>query len=161
MIFTVYGHGCHPCHVTRTNYINFCSLEAYMFYIKSDSNCTLGFWGEDIWNFDGHSILVTLSQGLWMTLTFDIHRGSYKTYFHFINYKCFGWMHCFTFFQFKHLRDHIWPCKIGQGQPRVIIYTTFVGLKSLLLSSKVIWITVLERKIFKGFLPYHPGSSFI
>ena len=82
MIFTIYGHGCHLCHVTRINYINFCSPQAQMFYIKSDSN-----WGEDIWNFDGHSILLTVSQGHWM-MTFDIHRGSYKTYFHFINYNC-------------------------------------------------------------------------
>ena len=55
-----------------------------MFYIKSDSNWPFGFLGEDVLNFDRHLILVTLSQGHWMTLTIDIHSGSYKTYFHFI-----------------------------------------------------------------------------
>ena len=58
-------------------------------------------------------------------------------------------MHSFTFFLFKCLRDQIWPCrKIGQGQPRVIIYINFIGLKSLLFFSK-----------FQGNLIYGSGED--
>ena len=36
-------------------------------------------------------------------------------------------IHCFTFFLYKSIRDQIWPCrKIGQGQPRVIIWANLV-----------------------------------
>ena len=87
--FLPYGHAGHLGHVTRTDYINFCSCEALMFYIKSDSNLALWFLRRCL-KFDGHSILVTLGQGHWMTLTSDIHNGSYKTYFHFIKYNCFS-----------------------------------------------------------------------
>ena len=46
-------------------------------------------------------------------------------------------IHCFTFFPYKSIRDQIWPClKIGQGQPRVIIYTNFVELESPMLHAK-------------------------
>ena len=58
-------------------------------------------------------------------------------------------MHCFTFFLFERLRDQIWPCrKIGQGQPRVVIYIIFVGLQSFLLSAK-----------FQGHLIYGSGEE--
>ena len=89
--FTVYGIASHFCLVmwSRTNYLNVCSREAYMFYKISDSNWPCGFW-KDVWNFDGHSILVILSHVQWMTLTFDVYKGSYKIYFHFNYYNLFG-----------------------------------------------------------------------
>ena len=55
------------------------------------------------------------------------------------------------------IRDQIWPChKIGQGQPRVIIWTNYDGPKAPMLkpSHKIIDPLVLEKKIFEGFLPY-------
>ena len=52
-------------------------------------------------NIDKHSILLTLGQGYWMTLTFGIHRGSCSTYFHIIEYHCFGKMQCITFSPFN------------------------------------------------------------
>ena len=38
--------------------------------------------------------------------------------------SCIFWnIHCFTFFPYKNIRDHIWPCrKITHGQPRVIVW---------------------------------------
>ena len=45
--------------------------------------------------------------------------------------------------------------KIGQGQPRVIIYINFVELESPMLHAKFQGHrTILEKKILKGFLPY-------
>ena len=41
------------------------------------------------------------------------------------------------FFPFKRAGDPIWPCrKIGQGQPRVIIYMNFVELESPMLHAE-------------------------
>ena len=72
-------------------------------------------------NVDKHSILVTLGQGQWMTLTFDIHRGSCSTYFNIKDYHCFGKMQCLTFSKFNIPRDQIWPwqkwVKVNIGSP--------------------------------------------
>ena len=62
-----------------------------------------------------------------------------------------------SFSPYKSIRDQIWPCcKIGQGQPRVIIWTNYDGPEFPMLhtSPKVIGPLVLEKKIFEGFLPY-------
>ena len=41
------------------------------------------------------------------------------------------------FSPYKSIRNQIWPCrKIGQGQPRVIIYLNFVELESPMLHAK-------------------------
>ena len=43
----------------------------------------------------------------------------------------------FPHFPFKSLTDQIWPWhKIGQGQPRIIIYINFVVLESQMLHTK-------------------------
>ena len=43
----------------------------------------------------------------------------------------------FTFFQYKSIRDQIWPCrKIDQSQPRVIIWTNLVVLEHPMLLYK-------------------------
>ena len=61
--------------------------------------------------------------------------------------------HCFTFFPNKSIRDQIWPChKIGQGQPRVIIWTKLVVLKHPMLHTKFQgWFR--RKRFFYGF--YH------
>ena len=47
-------------------------------------------------------------------------------------------IHCFTFFPYKSIRDQIWPCrKIGQGQPRVIIWANLVVLKHPMMHTKI------------------------
>ena len=46
-------------------------------------------------------------------------------------------IHCFTFFPCKSIRDQIWPCrKIGQGQPRAIIWTNLVVLEHPMLHTQ-------------------------
>ena len=77
-----------------------------------------------------------MHQDQWMTLTVDIHIGSCT---HLVNciyqlliidYNSFWKIHCFTFFPYKSIRDQIWPCrKIGQGQPRIIIWTNLAVLE--------------------------------
>ena len=80
--------------------------------------------------------------------------------FQIIDDRSFWKIHRFTFFPYKSIRDQIWPCrKIGQGQPRVIIYINFVELewvlspKCYMPSFKIIGFLVLEKKIFMCF--YH------
>ena len=72
-----------------------------------------------------------------MTLAFGIHRGTWSTFFHIKEYKCFGKIQCFTFSLFKSPRDQIWPWQIvGQGQPWVTIWTNLVGLSHLMSHTK-------------------------
>ena len=62
-----------------------------------------------------------------------------------------------SFFPYKSIRDQIWPChKIGQGQPRVTIWTNFDGPKAPMLHTKAQghWPLVPEKKIFEVFF-YH------
>ena len=62
-----------------------------------------------------------------------------------------------TVFPYKSIRDQIWPChKIGQGQPKVIIWTNFDGPKAPILHTrpKVTGPLVPEKKIFEAFLQY-------
>ena len=62
-----------------------------------------------------------------------------------------------SFSPYKSIRDQIWPCyEIGQGQPRVIIWTKHDGPESPMLHTKPQghWPLVLEKKIFEGFLPH-------
>ena len=86
-------------------------------HMKFGFNQPSGFSGKEAskcWNW------VTLLQGQWMTLTFDIHIGSWtaSTNFDTIDYNSFWNIHCFTFFPYKSMRDQIWPCrKIGQINP--------------------------------------------
>ena len=83
------------------------------------------------------SITVTFGQGHWMTLTFGIHRDAWSTFFHITEYHCFGKIHCFALSPFKSPRDQIWPWwKIGQGQPKVTIWTNLVVLSHLMLHIK-------------------------
>ena len=58
-------------------------------------------------------------------------------YFLFIDENSFWKIHCFSFFPYKSIRDQIWPChKIGQDQPRVIIWINLVVLEHPMLHNK-------------------------
>ena len=84
-----------------------------------------------------HTILVTFGQGHWITLAFGIHRGAWSTFFHITEDNCFGKIHCFTFLSSKSPWVQIWPRrKIGQGQPKVTIWTNLVILSHLILHTK-------------------------
>ena len=51
--------------------------------------------------------------------------------------QMFWKINSFHFFLWKSLSNQIWPCrKIGQGQPRVIIWTSYDGLGSPMLHIK-------------------------
>ena len=60
-----------------------------------------------------------------------------------------------TFSPYKCLWYQIWPWpKIGQGHPRVIIWTNYDGPESPMPSFVEIGPAVPEKKIFEGLLPY-------
>ena len=70
-------------------------------------------------------------------------------YFQIIDDNSFWKINCFTFFPYKSIRGQIWPCnKIGQGQPRVIIWTNLVVIKHLMLHIK-----------FQGHWPFGSGED--
>ena len=60
----------------------------------------------------------------------------------------------FTFFPYKSIRDQIWPCcKIGQGQPKVIIWANLVVLEHPIIPSFKVISLWFQRKRFLRFLP--------
>ena len=86
---------------------------------------------------------MTFDQGQRMTLTFDTHSISLthlaKCFKQFETQGCnsFKKINNFQFFPYKSLCDQILPWrKMGQGQPRVIIWTTLVGLPYTMLHTK-------------------------
>ena len=63
----------------------------------------------------------------------------------------------FSFFPYKSIRDQLWPCrKIGQGQPRVIIWANLVVLKHPMMHTKIQghWPFGSREEDFFRFLPY-------
>ena len=67
-------------------------------------------------------------------------------------------MNILRFSPYKCIRNQIWPChKVGQGQPRFIIYANLVGPTSPMLHTKSQsqWpFRPGSRRSFKEFLPY-------
>ena len=115
-----------------------------------------------------HLIIVTFGQGHWMTLAFGIHRGAGSTFFHIIEYHCFDQIQCFTFSLFKSPKDQIWPWwKIGQGQPRVTIWTVLTHLmlhnkfqgNQPSISGEEDFLSVLPYMCIVAILVRRPGPS--
>ena len=70
---TINGLGSHLGHVTQNIWTNFHPNIPWGRYMKFGFNRTSVFWGKEVlkcW------IWVTLDKGQWMTMTFDIHKGS-------------------------------------------------------------------------------------
>ena len=89
--------------------------------------------------------------------SFDDNRNFLFISFQIIDDNSFWKIHCFTFFPHKSIRDQIWPCrKIGQGQPRVIIWTNLVVLEHPMLHTKFQghWPFGCGEEDFLRFLPY-------
>ena len=64
-------------------------------------------------------------------------RKTASTNFYIIGYNSFRKIHCFNFFPYKSTGGRIWPCrKIGQGQPRVIIWIKLAVLEHPMLHTK-------------------------
>ena len=78
---------------------------------------------------------MTFSQGQEMTLTFNTHICSFFQLVSGQRLQMFWKITVFTFSYRKlSLSYQIWPCrKIGQGQPRVIIWTNYDGQESQML----------------------------
>ena len=124
-LFTIPRHGGHLGHVTWNIWIDFRS--------PIPRGCT--------WYLASIGPVV-IEKKKWMTLTFDIHTGSCtqittSTNFDIIDNTSYQNIHCFIFFPYKSIMDQIWPCrKIGQGQPRVIIWTNLLVLEHPMLHTK-------------------------
>ena len=123
--------------------------------MKFDFNQPNGFSGKKVWKC---WIWVTLDQGQWMTLTFDVHIDScshldnciYQLWHH--RLYCTIVSETSIVLPFSHTKkkgDQIWPCrKIGHGQPRVIIWTHLVVLEHPMLHAN-----------FQGHMPFVSGEE--
>ena len=100
---------------------------------------------------------MTLDQGQEMTLTFNIHICSFFQLVSGHRLQIFWKINSFHFFLWKSLSYQIWPCrKIGQGQPRVIIWTNYDGAGVPDATYQVLWKSASRfwrRRFLKGF--YH------
>ena len=86
---------------------------------------------------DGQLTGLLISQFIhWMSLTFGIHRGSCSTYFHITDYHCFGKIQGFTISHSNSQGTKFDWWKMGQGQPRVTLWTNLVVLSHLMLYIK-------------------------
>ena len=66
-------------------------------------------------------------------------------------------IHCFTFFPYKSIRVQIWPCrKIGQGQPKIIIWANLVVPEHQMMHTKFQGHQLFgsREEDFLRFLPY-------
>ena len=132
-------------------------LRLHMKFGFNRSSC---FSGKEIWKC---WIWMTLDQGQWMILTFDIHIGPcthlvnciyqlwHQRLQQFLKYPLF-----YLFPPYKSIRDQIWHCrKTNKGQPRVIIWTNLVyfSTQCYIPSFKVKRLLVPKKKIFECF--YH------
>ena len=93
---------------------------------------------------------------LWYSKLHVLIKLTASTNFYIIDYNSYWKINCFNFFPYKSIGDQIWPChKIGQGQPRGIIWTNCVALEYSMLPYQVSRSSAFQfqRRIFKGF--YH------
>ena len=103
-----------------------------------------------------------------MTLTFGTHTASgthldyciWQLLHH--SYNNFCKIHCLNLFPYKSIREQIWPCrKIGQGQPRVIIWIILVALEYPMLHTNFQGHRPFgsrEEEFFHGFIIYRHGG---
>ena len=98
----------------------------------------------------------------WPLIFIKLYVLIWLTNFDITDYNSFWKINCFTFFLYKRIIDQIWPCrKIGQGQPRVIIWTNLAVLEYLMLHTKFQGHRPFRsREDFKVFAKYGHGGHF-
>ena len=74
-VFTIYGHGGHLGHVTKTIWTNFCSPIIRRLHIKYEINWPSSFRGEDFENVDGRQT-DHRRRSHWYTISSPMSRGS-------------------------------------------------------------------------------------
>ena len=132
-VFTIYGYGSHLGHMTSIMSINFHFLVPESLNIKFGFDWPSGFWGKQVLSFVCKWPWAKVKKWPWPSIL---------TYLHYLNrLKVTGCNSSkksavFTF-SYRKACYQIRPCcKIGQGQPRVMIYINFVVLHTLMLHAK-------------------------
>ena len=132
-VFTIYGRGSHIGHVTSIMSINFHFLESESLHIKFIFDWPSGFWEKPVLSF--------ICNWLWV----KVKKWPWPSYSHIFIILCnfrsqaakVLKINSFHFFLQKSLSYQIWPCrKIGQGQPRIIIWTNYDKQESSMLHTK-------------------------
>ena len=134
-VFTMYGRlqtswsmwpaSCHQI---------FISLYLKAYNIKFGFDWPSGFWEKQVLSFVCKWPWAKVKKWPWPSILTYVH---FFSWFQVTGCKCFEKSTVFTFSLQKSLCDQIWPCrKIGQGQPRVMIYIHFLVLHTLMLHAK-------------------------
>ena len=122
--------------------------------MKFGFNRPSGFRAKYVWKY---WIGVTLDEGHWMTLTFDILHIQldwiYQLWYHRLQQFLKNPLFYLIPIQIKSIRDQIWPCR---RQPRVIIWTNLVVLEHLMLHTNFQDHQLFgsREEDFLSFLPY-------
>ena len=152
-VFTIYGRGGHLGNVTTIVSINFHFLVPESLHIKFGFDWPSGFWEKQV--------LIFKCKWPWPSILTYLH---YLSRFQVPGCNSSEKTTVFTFFLYKSLSYQIWPChKIGQGQPRVIIWTNYDGQESLMLHTKFCGNRSTGSRVedfWKVFTIYGRGSHF-
>ena len=109
---------------------------------------SLNFW-------HAHSLEPMSQNDLDLEYSHQFNKLTVSTNFQVTSYKTLWKIQCSHFFPLKSLCGQIWPChKLGQGQPKVMIYVNYDGLESLMLHFKFHWYrtTGSEEEDFSRFV---------
>ena len=132
-VFTIHGHGSHLGHVTSIMSINFHFLVPESLQIKFSFDWPSGFWEKQVLSFVCKWPWAKVKKWPWLSILIYVH---FFSWFQVTGCKC-SEKSSFHFFLQESLSYQIGPCrKIGQGQPRVIIWTNYDGLESQMLHTK-------------------------
>ena len=132
-VFTIYGHGSHLGHVTSIMSINFHFLEPESLHIKFGFDWPSGFLEKQVLSFVCKWPWAKVKKWPWPSILTYLH---FFSWFQVTGCKCSEKSTVFTF-SYRKACYQIWPCcKIGQGHSRVIIWTNYDGLESLMLHTK-------------------------
>ena len=118
------------------------------------------FWEKQVLTLKSEWPLIKVREWPWPLILTQLHKLiklNASSNFETQGCNSFQKMNSFHFFPYKSLCDQIWPWrKIGQGQPRVIIWTTLVVLPYLMLHTKFQGhsSTGSGEEDFLRFLPY-------
>ena len=140
VVFTIYGRGGHLGHVTWISQSNFRLPYPWMLHIKFHFDWPSSFREEDLWKVCMDDRQAKVKRWPWPKLITYLHLLHWlfaSTTFQASGCNSFQKIHSFHFFPCKSLCFQNWPCrKIGQGHPRVIIWSNYDGLESQMLHTK-------------------------
>ena len=130
-VFTIYGSGSHLGHVTQNIWTNFHPNIPWRLHMKFGFKGLVFLEEKKFENVESERPWTKINGWPWVVL--NPHILIYLTIctnFHLTDFHSFLEIYNLNIFPYKNKRDQIWHCcKVGQGQPMVIIWTNLIVLE--------------------------------